>query len=681
MKLSYNWLKKYVNVKISPEKIAEKLTMSGSEVKATREVGGDVLMDLEITSNRPDCLNIAGLAREVSAVLDKELKIPGGPIAKKDETKGPLGIKCVVKNKRFCPRYTARILGGVNVKGAGEEIKKYLLPLGFREVNNIVDITNYCLMELGQPLHAFDLDKIKGGEIIVREAFPGEKLVTIDGLERELSKGMLIIADSEKPIAIAGVMGGRETEVTERTKNVLLESAYFDPVSVRRTAHRLGISTDSSYRFERGVDKGMIKKASDRAAQLIVKSAGGVICGFYDVGGPIEKETTIDFSVMNAEKILGMELEARGVKKIFQRLGIEVVKAGKGKMKVRVPSFREDLSAEIDLVEEIARVSGYGKMPSRTNKIIPALVRKEHSRNVAEKVLKILAEEGLNQIMTYTLISEVAAKKFASGSESLVSLENPLSEEQKFMTPHLLDGMMKTISWNINRKNKDLGLFELGKAYSRASSDGTYLETPTLCVGMTGLLRKNWSEGERAVTFYDVKGALERLFDRLNVPVSFTNRDADDFTGAAAVTAGNPGEEIGVIGEVAANVAKEYGIEQKVYVCQVRMDSVISKAKLWKRYEAVPRFPLSVRDVSILCDKGLSAGEALNVIFGAGEATLKAAELIDVYEGEQLPEGKKSLSLSIKYGMDSRTLTEEEIERAHAWIKEALADKLKVTFR
>ncbi|HNX91816.1 MAG TPA: phenylalanine--tRNA ligase subunit beta, partial [Candidatus Omnitrophota bacterium] len=403
MKLSYNWLKDYVNVKASPEELARILTMSGSKVEGIAKVGDDHVLELEITANRPDCLNIIGLARELSAVLGEELKLPEQNIGKSmPDDKNSVRIECIVEAPELCPQYTARIITGVKVKKSSAKIAARIMALGMREINNVADITNYCLHELGQPMHAFDLDKIKGGKIIVREARDGEKIVTIDGVERELKKGMLVIADVERPVAIAGIMGGIDTEVSEKTKNVLLESAYFNLLSIRRTGRKLVLSTDASYRYERGVDRGMIIPASERAAAMIMGEAGGNVGGFYNVGDCRSKKMSIDFDPNKINTTLGIDIDKKEVKGILVRLGMEVSDKTDGRFTVGVPSFREDIKLRVDLMEEIARIYGYENIPARIPEISPAVIRKEKPRQVKEKITEVLVSLGMNEIMTYS---------------------------------------------------------------------------------------------------------------------------------------------------------------------------------------------------------------------------------------------------------------------------------------
>ncbi|MFC1549005.1 phenylalanine--tRNA ligase subunit beta [Candidatus Omnitrophota bacterium] len=681
MKLSYSWLKEYVDINAGPEELANGLTMSGSEVGEMKQIEGDTVMDLEITSNRPDCLNIIGLAREASAVFDKDLRTPAADIPEAAQGKEGPQVECVIKSKKLCPRYTARIISDVKVKSVSGEIRKHINALGLREVNNIVDITNFCLMEQGQPLHAFDLDKIKGGKVVIREAAKGEKIVTIDEEERKLEPGMLVIADAERPIAIAGVMGGKDTEVTESTRNILLESAYFDPVSVRRTAHKLGLSSDSSYRFERGVDKGRIKTASDRAAELIAEEAKGSIGRLYDVGALAVEKRKIKFNTEKAEKILGVGLEKENIKRIFTRLGMSILKEDGSEMLVEVPTFREDLEREVDLVEEAARIVGYHNIPSEITKYVPQVTRKEHSRKVLEKMRATLPSLGLNEIMTYSLVSEEAIKTFPSITQNPVELQNPVSEEHKIMVPHLLDGMLRSISWNINRGNKDLGLFEVAKIYSQPKGKGRYIETPTLCIGLTGMLRRNWQEGERETSLFDLKGVVEAVLRGFKCSAEFNKAEAGGLDGVAELTLFGEGESIGFIGEVSRKVLAKYDIEQQVYVCQIKLDKIIEKTVLLGHYHAIPRFPSSTRDVSILCEQTLAAGDILKAIKTTGEEIIRSIELADVYQGEQIGAGQKSITCSIEYGLDTRTLKDEEIEGMHSRIKDAIARKFKVTFR
>ncbi|MFH1309997.1 MAG: phenylalanine--tRNA ligase subunit beta, partial [Candidatus Omnitrophota bacterium] len=656
MKLSYNWLKEYVDISMRPEDVAKGLTMSGSEVGEIHSVSGDKVMELEITSNRPDCLNVIGLAREVTAVFNTNLRLPEMTVPKEKIRKYNSKMECIIENKELCPFYSARIISNVKIKQISGKIKKYINAQGMREVNNVVDITNFCLIETGQPLHAFDLDKIQGGKVIIREARKGEKIVTIDGIQRELEPGMLVIADEKKPIAIAGVMGGKDTEVTEKTKNVLLESAYFSPIAIRRTARVLGLLSESSYRFERGVDKGMVLSASDRAALLMQEETGGSICELYKTGKVSSKKPTIKFTLERAEKLLGVPIKKSETIRLFQKLGLKVLSKTEKDISMRIPSFREDLQKEVDLIEEVARIYGYDRIPSAIARFVPVVTRKEKGRKVLEKIYETLTASGLNEIMTYSLISERAAGRFlVEKNIETAALRKPLSEEQKVLTPHLLDGMLKTISWNINRKNKDLSLFEIGKIYSRKPKNKGYNEVPALCIGVTGFWRKNWCEGASTSNFFQVKGILESMFQTLRIIPEFQLAEVKNFENSAEIVLDS--KSIGFLGEIDKKVLEEYNIDQKVFVCHVKLDGINEKAVLKNKYRSIPKFPSSNRDMSILCDVSVSAESILNIIKSSAGKIVKSIELVDIYEGKQIPLGKKSLTYSMEYGIDTRTLT------------------------
>ncbi len=681
MKLSYSWVKEYIDLGVSAEELAEGLTMAGSEVDCIEEINGDKVLEFEITTNRPDCLNVIGLAREAASVFDKDLVISERVIADDMIDNEGKTVKCDIKNKDLCPRYTARVISNVTVSPSSEKISEHIMAIGMRTVNNIVDVTNYCLMESGQPMHAFDLDKINGDTIIVREAKKGETIVTIDEEKRELEAGMLIIADASGPIAVAGIMGGKATEVTEETENILLESAYFDPVSVRRTARKLGLSSDSSYRFERGVDKAHIVPASDRAALLILEEAGGSVSTLVDAGKLQVAKTDIDFDLARASKVLGVELEEEQVRKIFERLEIEVASTEGTILKVKAPTFREDLKVDVDLMEEVGRIYGYDNIPTTISRFVPSSERKSKERLVLEKVRNILASAGLNEIMTYSLISGQAAERFEALSDETVTLANYLSEEHKCLTPQLLDGMLKSLSYNLNRKNRDLGLFEVGKIYRRAKGERKFSESPALCIGLTGAIRRDWEEGERLASLFELRGIVETVIERLGLEMTIAPAEIKGFDAVAYIGIKGGTSPAGFGGELGSKTLKGYDISVPVYVAQIDMTTLLEKASLPRRYHAIPKFPFSSRDVSILCDKSIYAMALSEAMKESGEELVRSIELVDAYRGDRIPGDKVSYTYTIQYGLDTRTLTEDEIEGVHARIKGSLQTKLNVTFR
>ncbi len=681
MKISYNWLKEYVDLTVSAEELAQGLTMSGSEVDSIEDADGDKILEMEITSNRPDCLNMIGMAREASTVFELPFKMPEINLGDGFKPSRNNEVECVIENKGLCPKYTARIIENVTIKESSKRISRYLSALGLRPINNVVDITNFCLLELGQPMHAFDMDKIAGDKIIVREAKKGEKVVTIDDIERKLDAGMLVIADESGPVAIAGVMGGKRTEVTDLTRNVLLESAYFDPMSIRRTARKLTLSTDSSYRFERGVDKKMVTAASFRALNMIIDETSGTIGGFYEAGDLVVPDTVIEYDIEKAGKILGVELDRDWVKKALLNLGLPSVENVTSVISVTVPSFREDIKTEIDLTEEVARIYGYDNIPPTLPAITPKAIRKEKARKVLEKTGQILAALGLNEIKTYSLVSEISASEFRWFDKKRVTLKNPLSEEQKVLTPQLIDGMMRSISWNINRGNKDLTLFEIGKVYECAKPGGGYAERPVLCVGMTGLARNDWVDKKREICFFDLKGVIETVLKRLKVMADFHPESMEEISPCMNLKVKGGKDLLGVAGRVTKKKLKVYDMIQDVYIGHIYLDKLIDAADLEKQYKPVPKFPHSTRDISMLCNSDVISGNIPDIIKKEGGNLVKNSCLIDLYEGDKIPEGKRSLTYKIQYGANDRTLTDEEITFAHTSIKKALTKKLGVEFR
>ena len=673
MKLSYNWLKRYIDVGKDVKEISEKLTMTGSEVGNIEEHNGDQVMELEITSNRPDCLNVLGLAREVAAIFNKEISIP--EINLPEEKQPERRMQSVIQDKKLCPYYTMRIITDVKIKEACSKIKDAISAIGIRSVNNVVDITNFCLIEKGQPMHAFDLDKITGDTISIRLSKKNEKIITIDEEERTLEEGMLVIADENGPIAVAGVMGGKRTEVTDKTKNILLESAYFDPISVRRTARKLGISTDSSYRFERGVDPSCIVDSSNRASDLICKHTGGDLRQFIETGQLFQKEKTIKLRKKKIEAILGVHIEDDKVEMILTKLGMEV-SSEQDAFILNIPSYREDISQEVDVVEEIGRIYGYDNIPETMPKTTPGIKRKEKSRLVVEKINDILVSLGAGQIMTYSLIGEKAVNRFIGFKEGTVSLVNALSEEHKVLTPQLFDGMIKTLAWNMNRKNNNLMLFETAKMYTGNGKD-KYEERLALCLGVSGNVLQDWKHKQES-DFFVLKGMMNEIFDRLKVTPNYKQTNVEGFNNAASIRLSG---EIGFIGQVGKNILREYDIDQEVYIAHIDLTEIINSSLLENVYSSIPKYPASVRDMAILCEIDLPSDETIKIVQKMNESIVKHIKLVDVYTGDKVENDKKSLTYSLEYALSDRTLTDEEIETVHNKIKQTIQNKLKISFR
>jgi len=679
MLISYNWLKEYVDVKLPPEKLADTLTMAGLSVASVKQAGGDYIIEIEVTANRPDWLYYIGVAREIAAITGKRLKVPAidkkGPGARAQGAE----IKIKVEDKSLCPRYTARIMRNVKIGASPDSFAWKLAAMGLKAVNNVVDITNFCLFETGEPLHAFDLDKISGGEVIIRKARKGEKIITIDGTEKILDETMLVIADRDKPIAIAGVMGGINTEVTASTKNILLEAAYFDPVSVRRTARKLGISTESSYRFERRVDEENIIYSSERASSLIKEMALADKGKFFDIGGKAVRKQKIILRISRLVKIIGQEISAPKAKAILSSLGVKANISSKGNIECIAPSFRYDLKNEIDLIEEVARIYGYANIPLTIPGIVEQPLRKSPAMLIESNIRRSMAASGADEIITYTLVGKGLINRAGISDEELVQIRNPLTSEQEFMPPSLITGMLGVMMWNINRKNKDLKLFEIGNVYRKKGAD-KFSEEKYISIGITGHTPEEWSIKPRPYDFFDLKGMVESVLRNLNITsYEFSAAESGIFSQCAVVKI--KGDAIGLVGEIAGETAGNFDIKNRAYIAEIAMGPLIRNASLDNRVRELPKYPSVSRDISILIDKNISNSSIISAIRSASSPILKAISVIDRYAGENIPKEKVSLTYRLEYQDQSKTLEDKEVTEVHSKIVCALEEKLGAKLR
>lgn len=678
MRISYNWLKEYVDIKESAEDLSDMLSSAGLPTESIEDIGGDKVLEVEVTANRPDWLSYVGVAREVAAITGRKLKVPSVEKSPGHQiTKSQVKIK--VEDKALCPKYTARIIRDVKVGDSPIWLKARLEAMGLRPVNNIVDITNFCLFETGEPMHAFDLEKLSGQEVVIRKARNGEKIAAIDGVQRTLEDSMLVIADSSKPVAIAGVMGGLNTEVNFSTKNILLEAAYFDPISIRRTSRKLALSSDSSYRFERRVDMSNIIYSSDRATDLICRIAGGQAGEFIGISAKPAKSKPIALSVSRLESVLGHGIPAQKAKKILIDLGLKPKTSSRDKLSFEAPGFRYDLKEEVDLIEEVARVYGYNKIPGTIPPIVAQAERVSSDMATLKKVRAALTGLGFDEIITYSLLSKKMIKNAALSAEDAVCVANPLSIEQEAMRPSLVPGMLGAALWNINRKAKDLKLFEIGHVYSKNGSDFTERQYLGVCIIGEVV---NWAGGSRNYSFFDLKGDLEALFGSLGInDISFANASDCRFSGAACASIELSGGNIGMIGEVDAGVLKDFDIKLTVYMCEICLDKVYPHIGAKKRMEALPKYPSVSRDISIIADKDTPNGKISTVIRTAAGGVLKDVSLVDKYSGKQIPEGKISLTYRLEYQNPAKTLEEKEVTEVHNKVLGALGSELGAKLR
>lgn len=678
MKLPFSWLKKYIDVKITPQKLAQLLTNAGLEVSEIKKTGNELVFEIEVTSNRPDLLSILGIAREVAAVTDvKNIDIPKAlPLKAKASITKPFSIEII--DKKACPRYIGRLIKDVKIEDSPAWMKAAIESLGSRTINNGADITNYCLYETGQPMHAFDFDKLQGGKIVVRRAKKGESIVTIDGIKRQLDESILIIADEERPVAIAGIMGGIDTEISGSTKNILLESAFFDPVTVRRASRKLGLSTESNYRFERRVDTENVLFASCRAAYLYKEiCSGNVNEPFVDVNYIKAGTRAIQLTIQNFERLIGLKISASRIKIILQSLGF-TVKPGKGKDSfiITVPSFRNDVAQEEDLIEEIARIEGYEKIENTMPQVkahVDAASSDEYlsKRKIRQRLMSL----GLDEVVTYSLLSGKNLDDANIDAEKRLLIVNPLSIEQEVLRPSLLPSLLKVINTNLNRMNKDVRIFEIGKIYERTAK--RFIETDYLAVALCGNVFGNWKDASRKVTFYDLKGIIESLLEDFGITdYKIERKSSACFAAGESAVITVEGQAVAELAKVNKGVLKNYDISEEVYFAQLNIPSFLAYRKTAYRYHPVAKYPAVERDIALVVKKEVNAQAALDIIEEVGGVLVVKVELFDIYTGDQVPDGCKSLAFCIEYQSPDATLTEEEVSRVHNAVQDALISRL-----
>lgn len=676
MKVTYSWLKDFLDLKIPPQELAEKLTMAGLEVVSLEKIAEDSVLEIEITSNRPDWLSVIGIAREVSAICNLKIKTPKIKETK-IKTKDRLPLKIAVSIKADCPFYSGRVICDVKVGPSPEWLKKRLESLGCRSVNNIVDITNYILFETGQPLHAFDLDTLNQQEINVRRAQANEKITTIDGQQKTLIPEVLVIADKNKPVAIAGIMGGKETEVTFKTRNILLESAVFNPLLVRRAKQKLGLQSESAYRFERGVDFETAKSASIAAQELILKLAGGRPCVYKSAGMLKSTNPVINLDLVYVNKVLGLTIPVPKIKQILGGLGLKVKTKTKNILRVKIPGFRQDLKLPIDLVEEIARIYGYAKIPQT----IPA-IRPEQKitdqRDITGGIKNILSSLGLYEVITYSLVDRNLLTKSGFGTDkNLIEILNPLSREQEVLRPTLLPSLIRCIAHNLDQQQENIKIFETAGVFSGQANSTQ--EEPCLGIALCGINSFLMEQGlvKNEVTLLHLKGILEAMFNRLGVRgFDFLRQDEHKIK----IVIGQ--EEAGFMLDLSRQVLSDFDIKnRRVVLAELNLKKLFSHINLGKKFVSIPKFPAITRDISFVIKNDVAVKDLLSAIEEKGAPLLAQVKVADYYQGKQIPQGSKGLTLSCIYRLDERTLTEEEITPLHNSICSLLKERFDVKFR
>ena len=670
------------------------------------EYMGDTILDLEITPNRPDCLSVLGIAREVGALTSAGGgSVPGGGASVREPPhtypeEGPLiqeRVSVEIADPDLCRRYVATLVEGVKVGPSPAWLQERIIAAGMRPINNIVDITNYVMMELGQPLHAFDLDRIGGAKIIVRRARPGETLTTLDGVKRRLEPDMLVIADASEPVALAGVMGGADSEVSEATTNVLLESANFNHASIRRTSSALKTKSEASSRFDKGLSPELSALAARRATKLLVEVAGGrAACGIADVYPGKAPEKRIEVRRSRIRQVLGIDPPTSRVRSVLTSLGFGCRWQPPDAYEVRVPYWRTDVRIPDDVVEEVGRIIGYDEIPMGLVRGAIPPAPPDPLRELRERVRDLLAAAGMQEVMTYSLTTLEAIQRIVSpealSANPPLGAAHPMSSEHELLRPTLRASLLRTLAASQRQREGPLAIYEVARVYLSRKQE-LPLE-PEHAAGVVGGRRLDrWGHvTEEGLDFFDVKGYLEYVLARLGVAPAF--EEGEEFALVPGRTARiSLGERaVGVLGQVDPRVAAGFDIDGDVFLFELVLDEVLaalealpggrdrlSGGRVLRRYEPVSRFPPVVQDLAVVVDEAVTAAQVQEII--EAPALVRRAQLFDVYAGEPVPAGKKSLAFAVTYQTADHTLTDAEVARAHRGIVERLSRRLGATLR
>jgi phenylalanyl-tRNA synthetase beta chain len=669
VKVPVSWLRDFVDVTVSPEELGERLTVRGFELSGIeRSMDDDAVLDFEVTANRPDALSIIGFAREVGTAYSLAVK---PPVPKPLASKSTADVSIKLEAPDLCPRYAAAV-ADVTIGPSPAWLVSRLQAAGVRPINNVVDVTNYVLLELGQPMHAFDLEKLAGREIRIRRAMKGERIRTLDGVDRALDPDMLVIADGDKAQAVAGVMGGGFSEVSSETNVIVLESAFFDPRSVRRTSKKLGLKTEASARFERGADVNAALNGIERAITLLEEIGAGAARGgaIDEYPAPVAPRQ-IELRRARIGRMLGLEIPEADVERILEGLGFESRRTNAG-WDVAAPTFRVDVSREVDLIEEVARHYGYDRLPSAfpapSAPAGPSDARIDRDRLVR----RVLLAAGCSEALTFSFIDASAAAWFAD-DRAIVSIGNPLSAQFSVLRPSLLPGLLASVAHNKHRERTDVRLFELGACMTRSG------ESRRVGVALTGSGgAAHWSATHRPIDFFDVKGLVEAVTGALQVEATFDGVSPPSYLvrGRAATVAVGEGA-IGSLGMLAPGIAASAGLSptEDVYVAELDLDALTaSHVAAPLTVKPLPRYPSIARDISIVVDETLPAETVRGTIRAAAPDTLVSVREFDRYQGKGVPEKRVSLSLRLTFRSLERTLTDAEVETAMKQILDALRD-------
>ena len=668
MKISLEWLRDFLPAVLDAQAAAEALTHGGLPVESIERVGGDAVIDVEVTSNRGDCLSHAGVARELGALLKREVKAVD-PTPAETGTPASSLTKVRIEAKDLCPHYTARVIRGLKIRPSPAWMHRRLEAVGLRPINNVVDVTNYVMFELGQPLHAFDFDKLGGREIVVRRAKPGEKLVSLDGHERRLDPQMLVIADARDAVALAGVMGGRDSEVSDSTTNVLLESARFDPLSVRRTARGLAMKSDSSYRFERGIDPALTERASRRAAQLILETAGGeLLSGVVEDGAGAGPPKKLSLRLARLNQLLGIDVPPRAAVDALVALGLAPALRG-GSIDVTVPTWRLDINIEADLIEEVARVIGYDKIPVR-DEIAIRLTPPEPALVTVSEIRHTLAAAGYFEAVTVSFVTDALAGDFKPPEASSLPRTDPATRRaDAHLRPSMLPGLLEAVRRNETAGSLGVKLFEIGSTF--------WLDT----AGKVVERRRLGLVGSEDV--HETRGAIELVLERLDATrrVEVVPEDRPGFAPGAAGRIQWGGRAIGHLGKVDRGVCARIDLREVPCAAELEMEALVELAQHVPQLAPLPKFPAVRRDVSLIVAEPVKFAQLEQLVRSLNLENLEDLEYVTTYRGKPLEKGTKSVTIALVFRSPTGTLTSEQVEASVQRVIERAKTQLGATLR
>ncbi|MBZ5654331.1 MAG: phenylalanine--tRNA ligase subunit beta [Acidobacteriia bacterium] len=672
MKISPHWLRDFVDFPVDYRRLADELTLAGVAVEGISGEGESIVYEMEITTNRPDAMNHYGVAREASALYDLPLKAiePKLPPAQ-----GKSDVMIDIQEPELCPRFTAREIRNATIKPSPANIASRLQLIEQRPISNAVDATNYVLWESGKPTHVFDLDLLEGRRLVIRKARAGETLKTLDGVERKLTPEDLVVADAVRAVGLAGVMGGFDTMITEKTRNILIESAWWDPVTVRRMSKRHGLHTDASHRFERGADFESTVLSTNRVAELILNSGGGTLVG--DVIDVIARRldlAPVELDLHEVHRILGEKLSALEINRILTRLGFTLTAGGEDTYLVHIPSWRLDVEREIDIIEEIARLHGYDKFANTLPAYSGAVVERPDAQKDGRLRSSLLAL-GYSEAISLTFISKDDAKRFSAAAE--LDLENPISDEASVMRTSMVPGMLNMLAYNLNRGTDNVRLFEAGKVFEAAGEKS--VELKRIAMGGTGNVDSEVVSGlapgaaARPLSFFDVKGDVEQLLAPFaQWTIYFDSQTADYYHPGRSARAVMDGATVAQFGQIHPEVAAARKLKQDVFVAEVYLDRLYQHDLEAVRYEALPRFPAVERDFSFVFDDAVAFDKIRQAVDDLEIEELRSFVPVEIYRGDKVGAGKYSILLRAKLQSRERTLRDDEVAGWSAQITKAL---------